>query len=72
MSDLYNRDFHAWANEQASLLRMGKLSDADVENIAEEIETLGRHEKRELVSRLTVLLHHLLKWRFQPKRRSRS
>lgn len=72
MSELYDLDFHAWANEQASLLRMGKLSGADVKNIAEEIEALGRHEKRELVSRLTVLLHHLLQWRFQPGRRSRS
>lgn len=72
MSDLYDRDFYAWANEQAGLLRAGNLSCADIENIAEEIETLGRSEKRELVSRLTVLLHHLLKWRFQPERRGRS
>ena len=72
MSDLYHRDFHAWANEQVSLPRMGKLSDADVGNIAEEIATLGRHEKRELAGRLTVLLHRLLEWRFQPQRRSRS
>jgi len=72
MSDLYDRDFYAWANEQSALLRTGNLSRADIANIAEEIETLGRSEKRELVSRLTVLLHHLLKWRFQPERRGRS
>ncbi len=72
MSDLYDRDFYAWANEQAGLLRAGNLSRADIANIAEEIESLARSEKRELVSRLTVLLHHLLKWRFQPERRSRS
>jgi len=72
MSDLYDRDFHAWANEQAALLRAGNLSSADVANIAEEIETLGRSEKRELRSRLAVLLLHLLKWQFQPGRRSRS
>ena len=72
MSDLYDRDFYAWANEQAGLLRAGNLSRADIANIAEEIETLGRSEKRELVSRLTVLLHHLLKWRFEPERRGRS
>ncbi len=71
MSELYDRDFYAWANEQAGLLRAGKLSSADIANIAEEIETLGRSEKRELVSRLTVLLQHLLKWRFQPERRGR-
>jgi hypothetical protein len=68
----YDADFYAWANEQAALLRAGKLSDADVANIAEEIESMGRSEKRALVSRLTVLLLHLLKCRFQPQRRGRS
>lgn len=72
MSDLYDRDFYAWANEQAGLLREGRLSGADVANIAEEIETLGRNEKRELRSRLNLLFLHLLKWRHQPARRSRS
>jgi len=65
---LYDKDFYAWANEQAGLLRAGKLSEADIEHIAEEIESMGRTEKRELVSRLTVLLVHLLKWQFQPER----
>ena len=63
---VYEGDFYAWSNEQAMLLRAGKLSAADVEHIAEEIESMGRSEKRELVSRLTVLLMHLLKWQFQP------
>ena len=52
----YDRDFYAWANEQAALLRAGEVSRADVENIAEELERLGRTEKREFVSRLTALL----------------
>lgn len=65
-SALYDEDFYAWANEQAALLRDGKLSAADIEHIAEEIESMGKTEKRELVSRLTVLLVHLLKWQFQP------
>src|SRR5208283_3472855 len=69
---LYEQDFYAWANEQAALLRAGKLSAADVENIAEEIESMGRGEKRELVSRLTVLLLHLLKWQYQPEMRGAS
>jgi hypothetical protein len=68
----YDRDFYAWANEQAALLRAGKLAQADLEHIAEEIESMGKTEKRELISRLTVLLLHLLKWRFQPEFRSRS
>ncbi len=71
-NSLYERDFYAWANQQAALLRAGKLAEADIENIAEEIESMGRGEKRELVSRLTILLQHLLKWQFQPGRRSVS
>jgi hypothetical protein len=71
-SPLYDQDFYAWANEQAALLRAGQLAAADIEHIAEEIETMGRTEKRELVSRLAVLLQHLLKWQFQPERRSAS
>jgi hypothetical protein len=72
MPDNYESDFYAWANEQAALLRAGKLSSADIENIAEEIESMGRGEKRELVNRLDVLLLHLLKWQFQPQFRSQS
>ena len=56
---LYDQDFYAWANQQAGLLRAGKLSEADLEHIAEEIESMGKSEKRELISRLTVLLLHL-------------
>lgn len=72
MATLYDADFYAWANEQAALLRAGKLSQADIANIAEEIESMGRSEKRELASRLQVLLLHLLKWRHQPARRGNS
>jgi len=71
-SRLYDQDFYAWANEQAGLLRAGNLSAADIEHIAEEIESMGKTEKRELVSRLTVLLLHLLKWEFQPSLRGNS
>lgn len=69
---LHDRDFHAWAHEQASLLRAGKVDAADIAHIADEIESMGKSEKRELVSRLTALLLHLLKWRFQPSRRGAS
>jgi hypothetical protein len=68
----YDRDFYGWANEQAALLRAGQLSAADIDNIAEEIESMGRAERRALVSRLTMLLLHLLKWRFQPSLRGTS
>jgi len=71
-TSLYEQDFYAWANQQAGLLRAGQLSAADIEHIAEEIESMGRSEKRELVSRLEILLLHLLKWQFQPERRGTS
>jgi hypothetical protein len=68
-SDLYDTDFYPWSFEQAALLRAGHLGHADIERIAEEIESMGKTEKRELISRLTALLIHLLKWRFQPELR---
>lgn len=71
-ANLYEQDFFAWANQQATLLRAGNLSAADIEHIAEEIESMGRTEKRELVNRLAVLLLHLLKWQYQPERRGKS
>jgi hypothetical protein len=71
-SVLRDQDFYAWANEQAGLLRAGRFAEADIGQIAEEIESMGNSEKRELVSRLTVLLLHLLKWEFQPERRGAS
>lgn len=72
MGNLYDQDFFAWSQEQAQLLRTGKVSEADLEHIAEEIESMGKSEKRELVNRLAVLLMHLLKWRFQPTTRGTS
>lgn len=72
MSSLYHTDFHAWANQQATLLREGRLQAADIEHIAEEIESMGRSEKRELFSRLVILMMHLLKWQYQPMRRGHS
>jgi hypothetical protein len=69
---LYDQDFYAWANQQAALLRDGRFSEADMAHIAEEIESMGKTEKRELVTRLTVLLLHLLRWQFQPSHRGHS
>ena len=69
---LYDKDFFAWSNQQAGLLRAGKLGEADLQHIAEEIESMGKAEKRELISRLTVLLLHLLKWQHQPAGRGNS
>lgn len=66
----YEEDFYAWTVEQARLLREGEFSAVDVANLAEEIESLGRSDRREIRSRLTVLLLHLLKWHHQPEGRS--
>src|SRR5580704_495573 len=69
---LYKQDFHAWALQQAELLRTRQLGCADLDNIAEEFESIGWSEKRELINRLAVLLLHLLKWRHQPVFRGNS
>jgi hypothetical protein len=62
-------DYAQWCAEQGALLREGRLSDLDRENLAEEIESLGRSDKREIANRLGTLLLHLLKWQFQAERR---
>ncbi|MBD1916720.1 MULTISPECIES: DUF29 domain-containing protein [Cyanophyceae] len=69
---LYDQDFHAWAQRQVGLLRSGQLAELDIENLVEEIESLGRQERQELRNRLGVLLGHLLKWHYQPEARTKS
>ena len=69
---LYEGDFYAWAMENADLLRQKKFEEIDVENIAEEIESMGKSNKRSLFSHMSILIAHLLKWKFQPVRRSKS
>jgi hypothetical protein len=66
----YDEDFYAWTLEQARLLRSGEFSQLDIDNIAEELESMGRSDKREIESRLEVLLMHLLKWQVQVQFRS--
>jgi hypothetical protein len=68
----YERDFYSWLVEQAHLLREGRFDALDRENLAEEIESLGREQFNKLESALRVLLTHILKWDHQPRRRSRS
>lgn len=72
MGNLYDEDVIAWAEQQARLLRSGQWARLDIDNIAEEIEDVGKSEKRELQSRLAVLIAHLLKWTYQPGRRGSS
>jgi Domain of unknown function DUF29 len=68
----YERDFCLWVEEQARLLREGRLEQLDVVNLIDEIEDLGIHENTAVESNLVVVLKHLLKYQFQPRRRSRS
>ncbi|MCD6186356.1 MAG: DUF29 domain-containing protein [Deltaproteobacteria bacterium] len=68
----YNLDFFNWTEQQAEYLKAGKFYLLDIENLAEEIESMGRSERRELLNRLAVLLMHLLKWQYQPHLQTRS
>jgi hypothetical protein len=68
----HDHDFYAWTQQQAHLLRTRQTNELDWLKIAEEIEDMGRYEKRQLTSRLEILIMHLLKWQFQPNLRSRS
>jgi len=69
---LYETDFYGWIQQQADRLRARNFAQLDIDNLTEEIQDMGRSEKRELRSRLTVLFLHLLKWQYQPARRGRS
>lgn len=71
-TELYERDFINWVHHNSGLLRSGCLEKADIDDIAEEIEDLGRSQHRALESHLEILIEHLLKWKIQPERRSRS
>ena len=68
-TELYDTDFYQWTQAQAALLRDGKARDLDWTNLAEEIESLGKSDRRALGSHLEGLVMHLLKWRYQPERR---
>ena len=67
---LYDTDYVAWLEEQAAHLRAGRLHALDVENVAEELESLMKKERRQLGNRLEVLMLHLLKWDHQPDQRT--
>ncbi len=71
-AELYEIDFYKWTIEQVKFLEEEKWNCLDVPNLIEEIESLGKQQRNELINRLGVLLGHLLKWEFQPSHRSRS
>ncbi|HMV80518.1 MAG TPA: DUF29 domain-containing protein [Leptospiraceae bacterium] len=72
LKKLYEEDEHLWLFENAKLLREGRFELADMEHIAETLEDMGKRDFREILSRMRVLMVHLLKWIFQPKARSSS
>jgi hypothetical protein len=72
LAELYDRDFYAWSQRASELLHKGCFAEADVEHVAEEIRDMGLELRHSLKSQTRRLLLHLLKWQFQPERRSRS
>lgn len=72
MTKLYDQDFSLWIETTVEKLKQKQLDHLDWENLIEEIESLGKSEKTALQSNLRILLMHLLKWQYQPERRSNS
>jgi Domain of unknown function DUF29 len=70
--DLYDRDYYQWLDVTAMLLSEGRLNELDVPHLLDELEAMGKSQKRAIESYLKVLLLHLLKWRYQPAMRSGS
>lgn len=69
---LYDRDLNLWLEQQAILLRERRFGELDLANLVEEIDSMGRKDKKAIKSNLVIVLLHLLKHQFRPKRRSRS
>jgi predicted DNA-binding ribbon-helix-helix protein len=72
LAQLYNQDFYLWLETTANLLKNRQLDQLDYDNLIEEIETMGRSEKRGLSSNLKVILMHLLKWKYQQEKHCNS
>jgi hypothetical protein len=72
LNTLYEKDYYQWLRQTATLLKKKDFTELDLENLIEEIESLGKSEKRAIRSNLVVLILHLLKWRYQPEKQSRS
>lgn len=71
-STLFDQDYYLWLKETAQILQQGRWSDLDIANLVEEIEDMGRSEKRAVERNLEVVLLHLLKHKYQPEKRSNS
>ena len=71
-ANLYEKDFYAWTQEQAGLVKSGAFNKLDITHLYEEIEDMGNRHADEIESRLAVLLMHLLKWEYQPGHKTKS
>jgi hypothetical protein len=72
MATLYDRDYGLWAEQMADLLAAGRFSELDIENLVEEVRDLSKRERDRLLNSLRLIVHHLLKWDYQPQSRSKS
>jgi len=72
MKKLYDRDYSQWAETMADLLESGNYTCLDIENLVEEVRDLSKRERDSLLSSIRLIIHHLLKWDYQPQLRSRS
>ncbi|HAO12535.1 MAG TPA: DUF29 domain-containing protein, partial [Planktothrix sp. UBA8407] len=72
ITSLYDQDFYLWLQTTINILKEGKFAEVDLENILEELESMGRSEKNALTSNLRVLLMHLLKYKYQSEKRTNS
>ncbi|WP_252177778.1 DUF29 domain-containing protein [Endozoicomonas sp. 4G] len=68
MENLYDTDFYTWSYQQAELIKQGRFDELDMDNLAEEVEDMGRARQRSVESRLSQLLMHSLKWQMQSKK----
>ncbi len=71
-ANLYDRDYYLWLSHTANLIKEGKFDEVDAANLIEEIEDMGRSEKKAVKSNLIVVLLHLLKYKYQPEKRTNS
>jgi hypothetical protein len=71
-TDLYDEDFYAWTTKTAFLLRENRFSEIDIAHLAEELEDMGKRERRSLKSHIRNVILHLLKWQYQSDKRSPS
>jgi Domain of unknown function DUF29 len=68
----YDQDFNLWIDQTVALLKEGRFEELDLENLIDELESMSKRDRREVLSRLKIVLMHLLKWKYQPDQRSGS